>query len=254
MRRSALPHALGTLALLLSLASCGGGGESAGQDNAGALASLDTRLTNGTAEPKAAPVGKPIAGPAAAPVTAPAPVTETAQAATPGATVDADGAAVRAAHAAIMTATPSQPARGTDAAAHSDSAGAARSLAAAVGKAVGGCAGRDLRHGAQWASAMPDGLGLYPGARLVEAAGTDTGRCALRVISFTTADSPQAVATHYATRVGEAGFDAERQPCRTEIRLGGTRRGDDAAYMLFARRTAKGLTEVDIVASAGPTA
>ncbi|MET0360519.1 MAG: hypothetical protein ABW048_02080, partial [Sphingobium sp.] len=120
------------------------------------------------------------------------------------------------------------------------------------GAVVGGCAGGNLRYGDQWVSAMPEGLGAYPGATLVEAAGADTGRCLLRVASFTTPDSPEAVASHYATSVRRAGFDAERQPCRTEIRLGGVRAADGAAYMLFARRTAKGLTEVDIIASAGP--
>lgn len=127
---------------------------------------------------------------------------------------------------------------------------ATRHLAEAAGRPVGGCAGRGMRYGEQWAAAMPEGLGLYPGARLVEAAGTDTGRCALRAISFTTGDSPDGVVAYYAAKVREAGFDAERQPCREEIRLGGTRSGDDAAYMLFARRR-NGVTEVDIVASAG---
>lgn len=232
MRRFAVPHALGALAILMSLNGCGGD-ETKG--NASALASLDTRLTNVAAQGnETAPAGA-----------------STAKGDAPAGRVNADGAAVRAAHESIIA--NDESVRGRSGEAGSGGAnGAVRSLAAAQGKAVGGCAGRDLRYGNQWASAMPEGLGLYPGAKLVEAAGTDTGRCALRVVSFTTADSPQRVAAHYMTQVRAAGFDAERQPCPTEIRVGGTRKGDDAAYMLFARRTAKGLTEVDIIASAGP--
>jgi len=125
---------------------------------------------------------------------------------------------------------------------------AASRLAATQGRAVGGCAGRDLRYGEHWASRMPDGLGLTPGATLVEAAGSDTDRCALRVVSFTTTDSPEKVAAVYSQRARTAGFDAERLPCRDEIRLGGTRA--DAAYLFFARRK-DGVTEVDVIASAG---
>jgi hypothetical protein len=198
---------LGALALLLSLAGCGGGNK---QQNGSALASLDTRLTNSAGE-RAVPVKAAAQGTAAKP------------------SAEASAANVRGHGVSKAT----------------------QAVAAAAGKRVGGCAGGDLRYGDQWVSAMPDGLGLYPGARLVEAAGTDTGRCALRVASFVTTDSPEAVVTHYTASVRKAGFDAERQPCKTEIRLGGTRASDDAAYMLFARRNAKGVTEVDIVAKAG---
>lgn len=232
MRRSPVPQMLLAAGLALSLTGCG----SNGTDNDSALASLDTRLTDSAND--AAP--------------APSPGTS----ARAGTSKQDD--AVLDAHRAIMSGdTPrSDKLRSDTLRSGKESAtragGAVAALAAANGRAVGGCAGGNLRYGERWVSAMPQGLGLYPGGRLVDAAGTDTGRCALRVISFTTADSPQAVARHYETQVRKAGFDAERQPCRTEIRLGGTRKGDDAAYMLYARRIAGNLTEVDIIASAGP--
>ncbi|MET0364536.1 MAG: hypothetical protein ABW169_07760 [Sphingobium sp.] len=216
MRRFASQYAVGAMALILSLGGCGGGAE---QGN-NALASLDTRLTNGTDNGA-------DNGAVATPKTASA---ATARDSGKGATLGDLAKTQR---------------RG------GDTAVATRRLADAAGRPVGGCAGRGLTYGDQWVKAMPDGLGLYPGARLAEAAGTDTGRCALRVMSFTTADSPETVIAHYAGTVRKAGFDAERQPCKTEIRLGGTRAGDDAAYLLFARRGAKGVTEVDIIASAG---
>lgn len=205
-----------TLAALLgalTLVGCGGA-----QQEGNALASLDTRLTNDMPAAEKTVADRPAPKPA-----------------------DQEPAA--APRRTLGELTEAQKAEAPRAVAR---------LADNEGRAVGGCAGRGLRYGAEWAEAMPDGLTLYPGATLAEAAGTDTGRCALRVVSFTTADSPERVVAHYAARVRAAGFDAERQPCRGEIRLGGTRAGDDAAYMLFARRR-DGVTEVDIVASAGAT-
>lgn len=205
MQPSVSHRALGALALSLLLAGCGGGGGGGEQNGASALASLDTRLTNGVVTGNAAAPAKPTAADAPKP----------------------DDRAAR------------------------QKAGAPRAalrLAATQGRAVGGCAGPDLRYGAQWADRMPEGLGVTPGATLVEAAGSDTDRCALRVISFTTADSPETIAVRYARRARNAGFDAERLPCRDEIRMGGTRAGDDAAYLFFARRKGK-VTEVDVIAS-----
>lgn len=206
MRRFASHHAMGALALILTLSGCGGGKQA---ENA-ALASLDTRLTGNIVDDNAA---------------APAEV------------VKPNAPSSRTLGTLAQT-QRSAPVREP----------VVQRIASAAGRPVGGCAGRGMTYGDQWAQAMPEGLGLYPGARLVEAAGTDTGRCALRVISFTTSDSAESVVTHYAAQVRRAGFDAERQPCATEIRLGGVR--GDAAYMLFARRR-NGVTEVDIVASAG---
>lgn len=110
----------------------------------------------------------------------------------------------------------------------------------------GACAS-DVRYGDQWARAMPAAFAVYPGGNLVEAAGIDNDHCTLRVVSFTTADAPDAVIRHYQARARSAGYDAERQLCKGEHRLGGVRAADGAAYMLYTRRTAKGVTEVDIV-------
>lgn len=210
MRPYARLSGFAALAFVLSLGGCSGGQDA--QNNA--LASLDTRLTNGAA---VAPVAN----------------------ATQDDRKDADAQGPTLGDLAEAQ----RPGRTPE---------AVTKVASASGRPVGGCVGRGLRYGDEWAQAMPDGLGLYPGARLAEAAGSDTGRCRLRVISFTTGDAPEAVVAHYIEQARAAGFDAERQPCRDEIRLGGTRAGDDAAYLLFARRARGGGTEVDIIASAGP--
>ena len=114
----------------------------------------------------------------------------------------------------------------------------------------GGCASQ-VRYGDQWARAMPAAFAVYPGGHIVEAAGVDNGRCALRIVTFTTAAAPGTVLDHYRAQLRAAGYDAEHRLCRGEHQMGGTRSADGAAYMLYARRTAAGVTEVDIVTGKG---
>lgn len=125
---------------------------------------------------------------------------------------------------------------------------AMESVSGANGAALGGCVSQAV-YGDHWAREMPAPFTLYPGARLVEAAAVAGERCALRVISFTTPDAPGTVIAHYAARARDAGFDAAREQCEDELRLGGVRARDDTAYVVFAREAADGRTEVDIVAS-----
>lgn len=125
---------------------------------------------------------------------------------------------------------------------------AMESVSGANGTGLGGCASQPV-YGDHWANEMPAPFTLYPGARLVEAAAVAGDRCALRVISFTTTDAPDTVLAHYAARARDAGFDAAREQCEGELRLGGLRARDDTAYVVFARVAADGRTEVDIVAN-----
>ena len=52
---------------------------------------------------------------------------------------------------------------------------------------TGSCAA-SLQYSARWANRLPADLPLFPQARVTEAAGTEGGKCALRVVSFS---SPQ---------------------------------------------------------------
>ena len=117
-------------------------------------------------------------------------------------------------------------------------------------KRTSGCAGA-LRYSARWAERLPVDVPLYPGARVVEAAGADTDVCHLRAVTFSTAAKLQAVLDWYYTRVTNSGFSAEHQSDGSEHTLGGTRDRDGGAYVLFLTGRRDGGTDVDLVANNG---
>ena len=100
-----------------------------------------------------------------------------------------------------------------------------------------------------WVKALPEPLGVYPRGAVQEAAGTDSGGCRLRVVSFATPVSPEDVIDFYFTRVSAAGYDARHSLDGKDHVLGGSKGG--AAYLVFARKLENGITEVDLVASGG---
>lgn len=100
-----------------------------------------------------------------------------------------------------------------------------------------------------WVKALPEPLGVYPRGAVQEAAGTDSGGCRLRVVSFATPVSPEDVIDFYFTRVSAAGYDAKHSLDGKDHVLGGSKGG--AAYLVFARKLENGITEVDLVASGG---
>ncbi|MGY2734993.1 hypothetical protein ACVWYO_002667 [Sphingomonas sp. UYP23] len=112
------------------------------------------------------------------------------------------------------------------------------------------CAGA-MRYSASWADRVPADVPLYPAARVVEAAGAETGTCHLRAISFATNASLKTVIDWYYTRVTNAGFSAEHQSDGAEHTLGGTRQRDGGAYVLYLTSRRDGGTDVDMVANNG---
>jgi hypothetical protein len=100
-----------------------------------------------------------------------------------------------------------------------------------------------------WVKALPEPLGVYPRGAVQEAAGTDSGGCRLRVVSFATPVSPEDVIDFYFTRVRAAGYDAKHSLDGTDHVLGGSKGA--AAYVIFARKLENGITEVDLIASGG---
>ena len=114
-------------------------------------------------------------------------------------------------------------------------------------KRTSGCAGA-MRYSASWAERLPTDIALYPGARVVEAAGADTADCRLRAVSFSTPAKLQTVLDWYYTRATNSGFSAEHQSDGTEHTLGGTRERDGGAYVLFLSGRRDGGTDVDLVA------
>jgi hypothetical protein len=94
---------------------------------------------------------------------------------------------------------------------------------------------------------MPAAFPVYPRAATQEAAGSDEGRCRLRVVDFVTPVPLGDVMDFYFTRALAAGFSAERTLQDGDDVLAG--RKGAAAYAVYARRLPSGNTQVDLVTS-----
>lgn len=108
-----------------------------------------------------------------------------------------------------------------------------------------------LSYSVSWASRLPADLPLYPRARVSEAAGTTSGSCALRVVSFSAAEPMQQLIDWYYTRASRAGYGAEHQADGNEHVLGGARDRDGGAYVAYFTPRPDGGTDVDLVANNG---
>ena len=108
-----------------------------------------------------------------------------------------------------------------------------------------------LQYGAGWAARMPTEFPVYPKGRVKEAAGVESGICDIRVVSFSTSASMQAVADYYYTRARRSGFTADYETRDGENVLGGTRDNDGGAYVITLNALSGGGTSVDIVANNG---
>ncbi len=107
--------------------------------------------------------------------------------------------------------------------------------------------GDGVQYSAGWAARLPEALPVYPRAATQEAAGNDTGGCSLRVINFITPVSLPDVLAFYHARAKGAGYSAEHLRKDGDNILSGTKGG--AAYVVYGRTVAGGLTEVDLVTS-----
>lgn len=110
---------------------------------------------------------------------------------------------------------------------------------------------KQLAYGMQWASRLPDPFGVYPGAKLTEAAGADKNGCTLRAATFVTPVPRQNVMDYYYTQARRSGFDAEHTVMGGDHVLGGTRKDDGAAFLLVFTDASGGRTNVDIIADKG---
>ncbi|MEH3046706.1 hypothetical protein [Sphingomonas adhaesiva] len=121
-------------------------------------------------------------------------------------------------------------------------------LARAQGGDTGQCAAR-LGYSTAWANRLPAAMPLYPDARVTEAAGADAEGCALRVVSFASAQPMQTLLDFYYTRATDAGFAAGHQADGAEHVLAGTKAGA-GAYLVTLRPHRGGGTEVDLMVDA----
>lgn len=114
---------------------------------------------------------------------------------------------------------------------------------------VGNCSAK-VTYSAGWVNQLGD-LPVYPGAHVIEAAGSNHGDCALRIVNFTTPAPAQRVIDYYYTQATNAGYDAEQQTDGRERVLGGTRAKDGGAYIVFVDPSDGGGSSVDLVVNNG---
>lgn len=236
------------LALPLLLAACGG------DSDANNLAELDARLTNDMSDPA---LRGALEGPLAT---------------DPNLAGQSNALAVRASEKPLSGAVPVLPANAKASAAQALKLAGGRlesTPAPAKGETCTDCAAnrpatlgalaRDsgtgkgcgtLNYAAGWAERLPAAFPIYPGARLMEAAGND-GQCTLRGASFVSAVPMQTVIDFYYTIARRNGYDAEHQLLDGQRVLGGTRTKDGGAYFITFANAPGGGTSVDIVANNG---
>jgi hypothetical protein len=100
-----------------------------------------------------------------------------------------------------------------------------------------------------WADRLPAAFPVYPRGAVQEAAGTDQGDCALRVVNFQTAVPLDDVMSFYFSSARKAGFSAQRVRDGGDDILGGLK--GTASYVVYARPLPSGATEVDLVTNGG---
>lgn len=102
-------------------------------------------------------------------------------------------------------------------------------------------------YGSAWAAKLPTAFPVYPRGNTQEAAGTDEGDCALRIVSFYTPVALDDVLSFYSTRARDAGFNVEHTMKDGDNILSGTK--GQSAYVVYGRRLDRGVTQIDLVTS-----
>lgn len=234
--------------LCLSLAACGGGGA---DRNEADLAQLDAELTEGQSANAADPqimaaledqimVDPQLAAKSNADAVRPPTQPYAAPVPHPGL---AAGSAAPAGEE-LMKAPAPKP--------FTDATARGAITLGALAQAKGGrsaarCAGR-LAYSADWARRLPPELPLHPDARVTEAAGADASDCSLRVASFYIGQPATRMTDWYYTRAIRGGFSAEHQADGATHMIGGTRRRDGMAYVVFLTDRGDGGTDIDLIA------
>lgn len=140
-----------------------------------------------------------------------------------------------------LVAPPAAKALGKDSAPSKAMVAAAK---AAVAPGGANC-GDKVEYTSAWAAKLPAAFPVYPRGNTQEAAGTDEGACALRVVSFVTPVALDEVLAFYNTRAKSAGYSVEHVTSAGDNILSGTK--GKAAYVVYGRRLQQGVTEIDLV-------
>ena len=106
-----------------------------------------------------------------------------------------------------------------------------------------------MRYSYGWAAALPADLTLPAEARVAEAAGSDKGGCALRLVAWSAALPPETVIDTYRRTAKASGFGLTEASAANATVLTGTRR--DGAAFIATVAGGDGGSSVDLVTNRG---
>ena len=140
-----------------------------------------------------------------------------------------------------LVSAPAAKALGTNAKPSKAMIAAARTAVAPGGENCGD----KVEYTTSWAAKLPAAFPVYPRGNTQEAAGTDEGQCALRIVSFFTPVPLDEVLAFYHTRAKGAGYSVEHTTSAGDNILSGTK--GKGAYVVYGRRLPQGVTSIDLV-------
>ncbi|MGE4409209.1 MAG: hypothetical protein AB7D33_01410 [Sphingobium sp.] len=113
----------------------------------------------------------------------------------------------------------------------------------------GKCSTARVDYAMQWAQRLPREFPLYPGANVIEAAGTDEGPCLLRAVSFIIGGAQKDVMDFYASMAKRAGYSVEHEEENSRHALNGMRPRDGSSYYIGFSPVEGSRVMVDLVAN-----
>jgi hypothetical protein len=108
----------------------------------------------------------------------------------------------------------------------------------------------DVQYSMDFANRLPGDLPLYPRARVIEAAGSDSSNCRLRAVTYSTNAPPKAMIDYYLTTARRVGFTASHSSENKEDMVSGSRDHDNAAFYAIIQSAGAG-SSVDLVVNNG---
>ena len=101
-----------------------------------------------------------------------------------------------------------------------------------------------------WAQRLAPAFSVYPGAKLVEAAGNNSDNCRTRIATFTTGDPFERVLDWYHTKAVRAGYSSEQQIRGEDRVLAGANEATGGAFYLIVTPKSPG-AEVALITNSG---
>lgn len=105
-----------------------------------------------------------------------------------------------------------------------------------------------VEYSAAWAARLPKTFPVYPRGSTQEAAGTDKGQCSLRIVNYLTPVALDDVVSFYHSRAVNGGYTSEHLKKDGDNIVSGTKGA--SSFVVYARKQANGLTDVDLITSA----